>query len=1012
MLLTLGMSLAWGDSSAKAQQRQISYPNDFYYSGFGPYYDGEFRDAARTFRRAGQAAYRGVDGKWIDSICYYTMLGECLYRVGDHADALAQYDTALQIAVSDPAWWSRVTFPDVLQAAANNNVARITWGTSSRNTRISNLPNSMSVTTGNANVQQVLQQGGVAQRPELRQFNVVEVARCTALAVRRRNEILGPIAKYDPFTGQLAQAFQNAPNARGHWSSPFSAIPLAFAMQGAGDYEQAFTLLQGSLQINNQYDHPLSGLALVEMGRMMLAQGKLDEAQALFMEATYTGAAFEQSDIVEEGFRGATTVHLMKRTPGVFGPLDPGAVWARTRGSRQLQVALPTLAAQCALTHGDTRAAVALLNTAEQQMGRSDMGLTAWAARINYGRAHCGFQSGNLAAGTSNLLSAMQFQQRAGLWIFRLSMVDTFVQSGGLSQRVADELYSDLLREPNDQDWLIDPMETLSVMLTPHPGPYERWLAIALARQEADRAVEIADRLKRHRFFSTLPMGGRGMAFRWMIGAPDNVLDRDTIQARQKLLLGYPALVDLSRRSDALLASLTALPPIPEDGSDEQRQQRQLLEEWGETSLALEAAIGDLTLRNEPSRQIFPPLVNLTQIQERMEAGQLLWYFIETPGGAYACLITKGEYTLEPLPNANKIKSQISKLLREFGLLDRNAKISAETLASDEWREPLAELRDIVLGDRPASFWETHTQITIVPDGPLWYLPFELLPIEKDSETPLIEKVSIRYAPTLGTTFVSRTDDRINEPLGVVLGRLSPGDEEERAEGWFETLHEHKPEAIAMRGNLPGSSALVAPLFGRLLVLDDCDIERNVFDWAPVPQATTRGQQATLSQWMAFPWRGPDTVLIPGFHTAAESGARNGDGQEIFLAACGLMASGTRTAVLSRWRMGGDSSFDLMDQFLAERSAHSPAQAWRASVLENRGRDLQVAQEPRLDEGRDPFPAEREHPAFWSGYLLLDDGRAAPAGGVEAAPAVPDPGLPGLRLPGAAAPGAPGDDDK
>lgn len=988
------------------QGRPTVYPNDFHYAGFAAYYEGEYRDAARTFRRASQAGYIGVNGKWIDSICYYTMLGECLYRVGDHADALVQFDAALQIAAADPTWWSRVTFPDGIQASANAAPARITWGNSSRNTRLGSFPSSMSVTTGEANLGQVLQQGGVAQRPEIRQFDVVEVARCTALAIRRRNEILGPLSLYDPSSQQLVRALRRAPNVGTHWSSPFASIPLAFALQGSGDYEQAFQLLQGSLQVGNQFDHPLTGMALIEMGRMLVAMDKLDEAQAMFLEATYAGAAWEQPDIVEEGFRGATTIHLMKKTPGLYAPLDPAVVWARTRGGRPLQVALPTLGAQCALAAGDTAAAVTLLNAAEQQIGRTDIGLTSWAARIAYGRAHAGFQSGNLAVGATNLAGAMQYQQRAGLWIFRLSMVDAFCKAGGITERVADELYSNLLREPTDQDWLVDPMETLSVVLTPHPGPYERWLAIVLERQEAERAVEIADRLKRHRFFSTLPMGGRELALRWMIGASDNALDNETLQARQKLLLAYPTLVDLTRQSDAILKSLEALPRIPEAGSEELRQQRQLLENWNETSLALEAAIGDLSLRNEPSRSVFPPLVSLAAVQERMEPGQLLWYFIETSNGAYACMVTKGEYSLEPLPNSNKIKSTLSKMLREWGLLDRNAKIKAENLTEEDWKESLAELREILLGSRPASFWDTHTEITIVPDGPLWYFPFELLPIAPDDSTPLIEKVSIRYAPTLGAAFAVRNDDRVAEPLGVVLGQLAPGVDEAVAENWFTELSERDPSAIAIRNNLPGSSALVAPLFGRILVLQDTDVERNIYDWSPVPQTTGRNNQANLMQWMALPWRAPDTILIPGFHSAAETGARNGDGSDIFLASCALMASGTRTAVLSRWRMAGDSSFDLMNQFLEARENQSAGSAWRSAVLATRSSDLVVDDEPRVETGRDPFPPSREHPVFWSGYIVLDDGRsvAAKAEGED----VPDPGLPGLRLPDAPAE-APGD---
>ena len=51
---------------------------------------------------------------------------------------------------------------------------------------------------------------------------------------------------------------------------------------------------------------------------------------------------------------------------------------------------------------------------------------------------------------------------------------------------------------------------------------------------------------------------------------------------------------------------------------------------------------------------------------------------------------------------------------------------------------------------------------------------------------------------------------------------------------------------------------------------------------------------------------GVDQVVLPGFHTPAETGLkRTATGEEMFQAVCGLMASGCRTVVLSRSRIRG-----------------------------------------------------------------------------------------------------------
>ena len=71
-----------------------------------------------------------------------------------------------------------------------------------------------------------------------------------------------------------------------------------------------------------------------------------------------------------------------------------------------------------------------------------------------------------------------------------------------------------LLRDPNAVDWTLHPMESLSVLRTPHPASYEHWFLLALERNNHERALEIADLARRHRFHSTLEFGGRLLALR------------------------------------------------------------------------------------------------------------------------------------------------------------------------------------------------------------------------------------------------------------------------------------------------------------------------------------------------------------------------------------------------------------------------------------------------------------------------------------------------------------------
>ena len=92
------------------------------------------------------------------------------------------------------------------------------------------------------------------------------------------------------------------------------------------------------------------------------------------------------------------------------------------------------------------------------------------------------------------------------------------------------------------------------------------------------------------------------------------------------------------------------------------------------------------------------------------------------------------------------------------------------------------------------------------------------------------------------------------------------------------------------------------------------DPEKLPFGWSPL--ALDAGKPgSTLSDWGLLPWAGVEQVVLPGFHTPAEYGLKKGGtGDEIFLTLCGLMSSGSRTVLLSRWRVGGESTSPLLSQ--------------------------------------------------------------------------------------------------
>src|SRR5262249_1612903 len=180
--------------------------------------------------------------------------------------------------------------------------------------------------------------------------------------------------------------------------------------------------------------------------------------------------------------------------------------------------------------------------------------------------------------------------------------------------------------------------------------------------------------------------------------------------------------------------------------------------------------------------------------------------------------------------------------------------------------------------------------------------------------------------------------------------------EDERARTAFAELQRVVPAATQLPAALPGYSSVYCTLFDRLAVLDDIEPAAHPFAWKPIRTRISPADKfgSTLDHWMQLAWGGREQVILPGYHTPAEHGLsekekeKHPGGMDVFLSTCGMMATGSRTILLSRWRTGGKTSFDLVREFAQELPRRSPAEAWQRSVLLGSEMPLVPDEEPRV----------------------------------------------------------------
>ena len=485
--------------------------------------------------------------------------------------------------------------------------------------------------------------------------------------------------------------------------------------------------------------------------------------------------------------------------------------------------------------------------------------------------------------GDNMLSKLMPFLRNSSIRLFQIQRVDDYYLSGGkgglAAAREAVDLYKDVLRDPQPIDWMTDPMESLTVLSVRHELSFEHWFTAAASRKDHELAMEVADRARRHRFFSTLPLGGRLESLRWVLEAPKELLPQQAMLQRQDLLVRYPGYKDLHDQAEALRRELASLPLTPAD-AETTKKQKDLMQKLSEVGRKQELVLREIALRREPALLAFPPLRTTADIQKSLPRGHALLVFFTTNDNVHAFLLNRDKYAdwqLGFTPQA--ITKKTAGLLRKLGNPAANYELTPTDLADGHWQKDGADLLDALLkGTREVDLGTKFDELVIVPDGPLWYVPFEALPVKVNGQLhPLISRVRVRYAPTAGLATAYQDIGHRRGNTAIVAGKFSPKLDESVVDEAVKGLARSLPDCVTVKLPLPAPAPVYASSIDRLVVLDDLGsaAEAEPYGWPPLPAQASRsasgGPGSPLSDWFPLPCRGPSEMVLPGFHTADES---------------------------------------------------------------------------------------------------------------------------------------------
>ncbi|MEI7782180.1 MAG: hypothetical protein WCJ18_09685, partial [Planctomycetota bacterium] len=218
---------------------------------------GDFTSGLEIAAGEYRGGVRAGAQRWIDSIASAAVVGEAHFELNHFREAVAAYDEALLLAAQHRDWLLAVQFPlQPLRPFAQRRA--VPWGRRQRNTSPAAIPDTLSIRMGGGDPQQVLKQGGVLTAPANYPIRPQEIIRALVIAIYRRSDILGELARDGAALDEVAKALVRRPAPPNHYSQSWIDIALGVAYWAQGKANQAAPLLNRGLLVENQFDHPLT----------------------------------------------------------------------------------------------------------------------------------------------------------------------------------------------------------------------------------------------------------------------------------------------------------------------------------------------------------------------------------------------------------------------------------------------------------------------------------------------------------------------------------------------------------------------------------------------------------------------------------------------------------------------------------------------------------------------------------------------------------------------------------
>ena len=799
--------------------------------------------------------------------------------------------------------------------------------------------------------------GGVIEEPNIKVMDIIEIMRGLAIASYRRRVILGPLIQQEPLSSQVVEATKFPADLQ---------IPIGKKLIAAmrtvehyGEMNDKRTLSDAATA--SGFDggaHPLSSIALLALASAAAGTDKPSDVLPVATNLANVAAALEQPEWIGEAMQLAAGC-ATKADAERVRMLAEGMATTMLRRSRLATLHCLIAASDAAVTAGRLDAAQSSLGQAMSLVRRRDVLQPRLNAYGSYVAARLAAARGQSIAlvGSTDLDKALadvrrfaldhQTKNRPLISIPRLYQMSRVRGAMGktLGGRSTEQWLRYYGESPVIDVWRRDPVDALATFMADRTFIYETKLALAASGSETMDVLIQADEVLRNRFVKRLQLGGRIAQVRAIAKLDDSILTARQVEFRN----GAP---------DSIAKLRQAVSATPAGDVDS-------LAAYAEK---LEADACSIALDRVPLPEIIPPLLGDRLRDRPLAPGMKMLTFIAMGDQVIGMLAEDQTVVTWTINGAARLPAEITRTLRGVGV----GKVRGDRLPDDDsWRSEAVKLRRRLWPDDVDASLKDAEELIVVPDGALWYLPFELLPFG-DEDGPLMgDKLNVRYAATPGLALQPTAIPPSTDVVGVVSAKLFAPRDPALNESQTQALVEVLADPVRLNEDSNRPSSLLADTVSHLLVATP----RVANASAPMSTGLAGYDDptplGTLAAWMRFPATVPRTVMLPGFRTAVDAG-RMGTGEELFVLLCALQTAGTRDALISRWAVGGEATQMVMKELTQELPFEGLIASWKRAKALLRRSELDPAAQPLLtksDQDREGLTGNQ--PLFWAGYLVV-----------------------------------------